>query len=85
MSNVISGKDSLHSSDNKTPDSLILPRCIGNQMLDHWDPVANNQLPIFQGASISNCTFNIQIFNSANSPPPAPVKRRRIIFDDDEE
>ena len=49
--------------------------------METWNPV----LPAtFQGANISNCTFNISITyqNPKQQQSPAP-KRRRVIFEED--
>ena len=74
ISNVLSSSGSSGSSSNYS--SNFTPQNIQQQLLQNWNPVT----PIFQGASIQNCTFNINFGPKVNSPPP---KRRRIIIEDD--
>ena len=59
------------TSHNK---ELHISPCIQQQMMQEWDPVIQ---PIFQGANITNCTFNIEI----NTMPPR-IRRRLVIEDD---
>ena len=60
---------------------------INNSLQQDFNPIA----PIFSGAYISNCTFNINLDlpnTSTNNEKPASApasKRRRVIFDDDDD
>ena len=72
------------SSSIKSPDNII-PEYIQNQMLTPWNPLddmtipaISNLPPSFQGALISNCTFNLNFYNS--SPPKQNNKRNRYLF-----
>lgn len=56
--------------------SYSISQTIQQQLSQKWNPVA----PIFQGASINNCTFNINFGPNLISPP---CKRRRVILEDD--
>ena len=76
ISNVISSGKS--SSDTSLESSL--PLNIQQQMMECWNPIT----PIFQGATISNCVFNININTNPSSPQNVnPRKRRRVVIDDD--
>ena len=84
MSNIISGKNNcstttLSSISHPSTNETSIPLEIQQQLSQSWNPVT----PIFQGATISNCTFNIHV-NSSNSSSPVR-KRRRIIIEDSQE
>ena len=60
VSNVIStGK-----SSSETSLESSLPLHIQKQMMQSWNP----RTPIFQGATLSNCIFNININTTPSSP-----------------
>ena len=63
---------------NNNNNNMILEPEIQQQMFENWDPV----MPAtFNGAQISNCTFNINIcYNTCSSPPR---KRKRVLIIDD--
>ena len=61
ISNVLSSSGSSGSSSNYS--SNFTPQNIQQQLLQNWNPVT----PIFQGASIQNCTFNINFGPKVNS------------------
>ena len=53
-----------------------MPQSIQHQLLQNWNPIT----PIFQGASINNCTFKI---NFGPNPVSPCHKRRRVIIEED--
>ena len=48
-------------------------------MMQSWNPLT----PIFQGATLSNYVFNININTTLSPQNYNPYKRRRVIIDDD--
>ena len=71
-------------------NDLIIPMMsVQQQMMVNWNPVhPHNQNknpipPIFQGATINNCHFNINININPVSTCENPPKRRRIVIEDD--
>ena len=95
MSLAISGKDCIQSSTSKNlstsknaSSTATIPADIENQLLEPWswkNPVQS----MFHGATLSNCTFNINISAPSSSSislsPQKPRKRRRVIFEDSQE
>ena len=69
-----------HPSSENHYNNLV-PQEFQQKMMETWNPVLP---PTFQGANISNCTFNINITyqNPKQQQSPAP-KRRRVIFEED--
>ena len=55
-----------------------IPLSVENELMKPWDPVKS----IFHGATLNNCTFNINIHHPMQSEPPK--KRRRVLVIDDE-
>ena len=79
MSDIIGDK---RKSEN---DQLCIPNSIQNQLLSEWNmpfpPSASVSIPTFYGATMNNCTFNINVYNS--SPPSKLQKRRRIFIEEE--
>ena len=59
--------------------NTVIPHAIQQDLMTEWNPILP---PTFQGAQISNCIFNINIYNS--SPPNTNRKRKRIFIEDDD-
>ena len=59
--------------------NTVIPHAIKQDLMTEWNPILP---PTFQGAQISNCIFNINIYNS--SPPNTNRKRKRIFIEDDD-
>ena len=81
MSNIIryssKRKTSNIQSNGKSHLDEIIPQSIQQQLLPNW----NTPLPpAFFGAHISNCTFNINVYNSS---PTRCNKRRRIFIEEE--
>ena len=79
MSNILGDTDSrnLRNSQSTVTQEQEIPMSIQQQLLNNWNPVLPST---FHGALISNCTFNINVYNNSKSPPS---KRRRVIIEDD--
>ena len=79
MSNIIDSskrKTSNIQSNGKSHLDEIIPQSIQQQLLSNNTPLP----PAFFGAHISNCTFNINVYNSS---PPRCNKRRRIFIEEE--
>ena len=73
ISNAISSGSDISASNQNN----FIPQTFHQQQLSqNWNPIT----PIFQGASINNCTFNINFGPNIISPPR---KRRRVVIEDD--
>ena len=82
ISNVLSScyESSSSSSSSKRPISnQVIPLTVQNEQHNKWNPVQS----LFNGANITNCTFNINLTESSKENNPA--KRRRVIFDEDDD
>ena len=100
MSEIVSDNN-LPKASSSAPISSI-PLEIEDQLLADWDPLIGANVPIpnlmpnahssnitspFQGALISNCTFNLNFYNSSPHQQINSNKRNRYLFidsDDDE-
>ena len=76
LSNAISSGSDLSVSASNSNQNEVMPQSIQQQLLQNWNPIT----PTFQGASISNCTYNI---NFGSNPVSPCHKRRRVIIEED--
>ena len=82
MSSIFSGNKQHHAYPSKNASNEVIPLEIQQQLMQSWNPF---NTAIFQGATMNNCVFNINV----NAPKPRSVssspciKRRRMIIDDD--
>ena len=76
ISNAISSSSDVSASASNSNQNEIIPQSIQQQLLQNWNPIT----PVFQRASINNCTFNI---NFGPNPVSPCHKRGRVIIEED--